>query len=39
LFEGAKHGFALYIVWFPTYDATYGALAVFPVLLAWIDVC
>jgi membrane protein len=39
LFEGAKHGFALYIVWFPTYNAIYGAIAAIPVLLAWIYLC
>ncbi|HUL10356.1 MAG TPA: YihY family inner membrane protein [Candidatus Acidoferrum sp.] len=39
LFEGAKHGFALYIVWFPTYNAIYGAVAAIPVLLAWIYLC
>jgi membrane protein len=39
LFEGAKHGFALYIVWFPTYNAIYGTLAAIPVLLAWIYLC
>lgn len=36
LFEGAKHGVALYILRFPTYDAIYGALAAIPVLLIWI---
>jgi len=39
LFEGAKRGFALYILWFPTYNAIYGTLAAFPVLLAWIYLC
>ena len=39
LFESAKHGFALYIVWFPTYNAIYGAIAAIPVLLAWIYLC
>ena len=39
LFEGAKHGFALYIIWFPTYNAIYGTLAAIPVLLAWIYLC
>jgi membrane protein len=39
IFEGAKHGFALYIVWFPTYNAIYGAIAAIPVLLAWIYLC
>jgi membrane protein len=39
LFEGAKHGFALYIIWFPTYNAIYGTLAAIPVLMAWIYLC
>ena len=39
LFEGAKHGFAVYLVWFPTYNALYGALAAIPVFLAWIYLC
>lgn len=36
LFEGAKHGVALYIFYFPTYDAIYGTLAAIPVFLIWI---
>ena len=39
LFEGAKHGFAIYLVWFPTYNALYGVLAAIPVFLAWIYLC
>jgi membrane protein len=39
LFEGAKYGFALYIIWFPTYNAIYGTLAAIPVLMAWIYLC
>jgi len=39
VFEGAKRGFAVYLVWFPTYNALYGALAAIPVFLAWIYLC
>jgi membrane protein len=39
LFEGAKHGMALYIVLYPTYDWIYGALAAIPVVLVWIYLC
>jgi membrane protein len=39
LFEAAKRGLGLYIVWFPTYDAIYGALAAIPVVLVWIYLC
>lgn len=36
LFEGAKHGFALFISHFSSYTLVYGAFAVFPAFLLWI---
>jgi len=39
LFEGVKQGFALYVAWFSSYDALYGALAAIPVSLLWIYLC
>jgi membrane protein len=39
VFEAAKHGLALYIRLFPTYDAIYGAIATIPVFLVWIYLC
>ena len=38
-FEGAKHGFAVYVKNVPTYELVYGALAALPVFLIWIYVC
>lgn len=35
LFEILKRGFGLYLHYFPTYQAVYGALATVPVLLLW----
>lgn len=34
-FEALKRGFGLYLHYFPTYQAVYGALATVPVLLLW----
>lgn len=36
LFEMAKRGFGMYLAYFPTYQAIYGALATFPIFLVWI---
>lgn len=36
LFEGAKRGFALYVMHFPSYKLVYGAFAAIPIFLVWI---
>jgi membrane protein len=38
-FEGAKHGFAVYVKNVSTYELVYGTLAALPVFLIWIYVC
>lgn len=39
LFEFAKHGFAYYLVRFPTYESVYGAFSAVPIFLVWIYLC
>jgi len=38
-FEGAKHGFAVYVKNVSNYELVYGTLAALPVFLIWIYVC
>ena len=39
IFEIVKHSFALYLYFFPTYEAIYGAVAAIPIFLLWIYCC
>ena len=36
MFELAKHGFTMYLTWFPNYEIIYGALVMIPLTLIWI---
>lgn len=36
LFEFAKHGFSMYLQYFPTYERLYGTVATIPILIVWI---
>jgi membrane protein len=35
LFEVLKRGFALYLIYFPTYQVIYGAISAVPIFLVW----
>jgi len=39
LFEIAKFGFAVYLLYFPTYKFLYGAFAAIPIFLLWVYIC
>jgi membrane protein len=39
IFEIVKYAFVLYLFYFPTYEAIYGAVAAIPIFLLWIYCC
>ena len=39
LFEVLKRTFALYVIYFPTYQVIYGAIAAVPIFLVWMYSC
>lgn len=39
LFEVLKRGFALYVIYFPSYQTIYGAISAIPIFLVWMYAC
>ena len=39
LFSGLRWGFGIYLVYVPTYQTIYGAVAIIPIFLVWMYMC
>jgi len=39
IFEAVKYSFGLYLLYFPSYEAIYGAVSAIPIFLLWIYCC